>query len=136
MTKQQAEKYKKEAQIFGKYLIGVSTNDASTLLYLKAIEARMLSCEGRDKKLEQFILKFPFWIGFVDAALALTCKQSVLRKKIFVMLAVLEASTEYTKFFLAKKGSFFTMIKIFAVGARSVYRFVIGFFLVRSFGKA
>ena len=131
-----ADNISKEARIFARYLTGIRVNDASAFLYQKAIEARDLVCERRDKKLENFVLRFPFWIGFIDAALALTDKQSVLRKKIFVMLAVLEASPEYTKYFLAKKGSFFTMIRICAVGTMSVYRFIFGFFLIRLFGKA
>ena len=126
----------KEARIFTRYLTGIMVNDASALLYQKAIEARNLICEGRDKKLEAFVLCYPFWIGFVDAALALTDKQSVLRKKIFVMLAVLEVSPLYSKYFLAKKGTFLTMIRICAIGTRSVYRFIFGFFLIRLFGKA
>jgi hypothetical protein len=126
----------REAKIFAKYLAGVKIDDVTALLYAKAIEARLLLCEGHDKRLETFILKYPFWIGFVDAALALTDKQSVLRKKIFVMLAIMETSPEYTEFFLAKKGSFFTLIRICAVGTRSVYRFILGFFLIKLFGKA
>lgn len=126
----------KEAKVFAKYLAGVKINEATALLYTKAIEARGLICEGRDKKLETFVLKYPFWIGFVDAALALTDKQSVFRKKIFVMLAVMEARPEYTDFFLAEKGSIFTIIKICAVGTRSVYRFIFGYFLIKLFSKA
>ena len=132
----EVHKISREARIFARYLIGVRVNDASALLYQQAIEARNLVCEGRDKKLEAFVLRFPFWIGFVDAALALTDKQSVLRKKIFLMLAVLEACPVYTKYFLANKGTFFTMIRICAIGTRSVYRFIFGFLLIKLFGKA
>jgi hypothetical protein len=125
----------KEARIFGKYLTGTEINDTAIQLYIKAITIRDLQSAGRDLKLEKFIFRFPFWIGFIDAALAMTNKQSILRKKIFVMLAVLETIPEYSHLFLSKENNSFALLKIFFVGIRSVYRFVFGFILVKSFRK-
>jgi len=122
-----------EARIFSKYLIGIRVNDAVCLKYDIAINFHALQCEGKDKKLESFVLKFPFWIGFVDAALALTCKNSILRKKLFVMLAILETIPEYSVFFLPKRYSVLSFFKIFLTGIRSIYRFFIGIIIVGLF---
>ncbi|MGD0711824.1 MAG: hypothetical protein ABR968_11680 [Bacteroidales bacterium] len=133
MTEKELPEYKKEARLFGKYLIGKNVNDTVCNLYSSAIEKLALTCTGRDRKIEHFILRFPFWIGCVDAALTITGKQSVFRKKIFVMLAILESMPEYAEYFLPKKFPFFYIFKIIAAGIRSVYRFVIGFVIIKFF---
>lgn len=130
MSNQQQE-ILREARIFGKYLVGQSVSDATCNLYSLAIEAHGLKSTGKDEKIEKFILRFPFWIGFVDGALALTNKKSVVRKKIYVMFAVLEVVPEYCDYFLPKKYSLWGVIKVFAAGIRSVYRFAIGIILVK-----
>jgi len=119
-----------EAKIFGKYLIGMNINAAACDLYCQAIESRKLISDVKEKKIEIFIKRFPFWIACIDAVLAMTNKQSSFRKKLLVMLAVLESLPEYSSFFLPKKYSFFSFYKIFAVGVRSVLRFIIGYIII------
>jgi len=135
MTEKKVSDYR-EARIFGKYLIGRNINDTSCNLFTNAIERYELNCTGKDKQIECFILRFPFWIGFVDAALTLTNKKSVFRKKIFVMLAILESIPEYSEYFLPKKYSFFYFLKIIAIGIRCIYRFIIGYIIIKLFLNA
>jgi hypothetical protein len=125
-----------EAKIFGKYLIGRNIDNTACVLFSKAIEKCELNCVGKDRKIECFILHYPFWIGFIDAALTLTGKQSVFRKKIFIMLAVLESLPEYSMYFLPNKFSFFYVFKIIFVAFRCIYRFLIGFIILKFFRKA
>jgi hypothetical protein len=134
MSKVQIEK-DKEAQVFGKYILGKKINDLACYHYYRAVEVHHLTCTGRDKKLENFILRFPFWIGFVDAALEITDKKSVFRNKLFVMLAVLETIPEYSRYFLSKKYSMLRLFIIAVTGIRSVYRLVIGFFIIQLFRR-
>ena len=135
MTNQQAKNIR-EAEIFGRYLINQKINSTSCNLYIQAIEIHSLCCDGKEKKIEEFILRFPFWIGFVDAAFALTNKQSVFRKKIFVMLAILECIPEYTSYFLPKKHSFLYIFIIIGVAFRSIYRFILGYLIIKLFKKS
>ena len=123
----------REALIFGKYLIGSRIGEELCERYAAAVKAHQLECIGSDKKVENFILRYSFWIGFIDAALALRNKQSILRKKILVMFAILETVPEYNEYFLPKKYSFTDVLCVIASGIRSVYRLIIGMILLLFF---
>jgi hypothetical protein len=123
----------REAFVFARYLIGKKTDQEICARYAEAIRIHALQCEGREKKLEKFILRYPFFTGFVDAALALTNKKSVIRKKILVMFALLETVPEYADLFLARKYSGIHLFRIVFIGIRSIYRFLIGFVLIKLF---
>ena len=55
---------------------------------------------GADAGLTGFCLAHPWSIPFLDAGCALLRPDAALRKKIYIMAAILEASTQYTDKFL------------------------------------
>lgn len=118
----------KEAKVLGKYLISKEVNNQTVALYEKAVVLRDFKRTTKDKKIEAFAVKFPFLLGFIDGGLALVFKSAVLRKKIFIMLAVLETIPEYSNKFLIEKTSFTILI---LNGIRGVYRGLVGVLLIK-----
>ena len=58
---------------------------------------------------------------------------SELRRRIYVMFAVLESSPKYHRYFLPQKHSFLYVFVIFLLGIRAILRLVTGFVVVKLF---
>lgn len=89
-----------EAAIFGRYLLGRDIDAASREAYARA--ARELACDARDG-VTRFVLRHPWSIGALDAALALTQPGAPFRRKLLLMAAVLEVRPEYCDAFLPRE---------------------------------
>ena len=121
----------REAKILGKYLIEKDINNQAIVLYKSAIEFHGFKPDHKDQRIETFAFRHPFFLGFIDGGMALAFKQSVLRKKIFLMLAILETIPEYSDMYLSKEQSFMEFIKVIFAGVRGVIRGVFGLVLVK-----
>ena len=120
----------KEAILFTKYLTGTTPSPELINRYAEAcVKLNFSVAETEDKYLEK-ILRWPFLLPFFDAALSLRNTKTVLRKKILVMLAVLETTPEYYSFFSSKNFSLFEWVVIFLKGIWAVVKFVVGSFIL------
>jgi len=119
----------KEAIIFTKYLVDGEASEQAIELYKNVIS------KGKpgeaDKKLIKYMLKHPISIGYIDSGLALINPTSEARKRLYIMLAILEASVDYHHLFLAKKRSPIYIIMILYTGLRAVAKALIGMLLVK-----
>ncbi|HUI08001.1 MAG TPA: NAD-dependent epimerase/dehydratase family protein [Verrucomicrobiae bacterium] len=88
----------REARLFGRYLLGVGPSDELAARYAAANRA-LLAGELVGPEVA-YALRHPSALPFLDAACALLNPASLLRKKILIMTAVLEASPAHTDFFL------------------------------------
>jgi hypothetical protein len=120
-----------EARIFGKHLIGEEINAMAVSLYVNAHAKSNFEFHGNDLKLLKFILKYPSAAGMIDGGLALQKRDSVIRKKIFYMLAILETIPEYSRYFLSPKLSISNALEFLLFGIRGVFRMVLGYFFIR-----
>jgi hypothetical protein len=102
---------KEDAEILTRYLVGDAPSEAITNLYISAIsKLHILPSSPRDEKLLAFALAHPSYISFIDAAHALFYPRSVLRKKLYILFAILETQPQYAHLFLPEKrarGGFF-----------------------------
>jgi hypothetical protein len=120
-----------EAKILCKYLINRNINFQAQELYKKAITIHNFQPDVKDQRLESLAFKHPYFIGFIDGGMALVLKQSTLRKKIFLMLAILETIPEYSDMYLSKEQSFTEFLKMIYFGIRGVIRGIFGLILVK-----
>jgi len=120
----------KEAQVFTKYLIGKEADSLSVDLYVKANNKLNIPLTEKESKRLDFIVRNPSLIGTVDGALALRNPESGIRKKIYIMFAILESNPAYADYFLPKehKGSYF--ISIIGTGIRAAWNALTGFILL------
>ena len=121
----------KEAKIIGRYLLGKEINNQPIALYKTAIEKHNFQPGPKDHGLESFAFRYPVFFGFIDGGMALVNKQSLLRKKIFLMLAILETIPEHSDMYLSKERSFVEFIKMILAGVRGLVRGVFGLILVK-----
>lgn len=118
-----------EAKAFGKYLLGEEVNARAVSLYIAAHDQAQFESDAQDRRLLKFILQYPACIGFIDGGLALRKNKSVVRKKIFYMLAILEAMPEYARHFLFDGSPFTNALRLIFFGARGVMRMIVGYLL-------
>lgn len=123
-----------QAILFTKYLIGKMPDKQSIALYSQAIKQDELTVS--DKKVLSFMLRWPRLIGFIDAGLALTSPHSEVRRRIYVMFAILESQPLFWRDFLPVKRSGWYVFFILLVGLRSIVRAVGGILIVKVLGAS
>lgn len=117
------EVFEGEAQILSRYLIGKDCSTAVATDFELAISKLNITLTDAEAKAYRKMLSSGIIMRSVDSAMALKKSQSLIRKRIFVMLALLECTTENTSYFLPQPRSIF-------------YFFVIGLRVVRGFAFA
>lgn len=120
----------KEARIFTRYLVGRDVSSQAIRLYKVAMGNS--KPDSVDKKLLRFMARHPSSIGFIDAGLVFHHSYSEARRRLYVMLAILEASTEYYDLFLPKKRSPFYIFVIFYSCIRAITKAGLGLLLVKA----
>ncbi len=120
-----------EALVFGQYLIGQRINDATVERYIRAIEKLNYQADEWEQVIVEKAIRKPNLIPYYDAAMALRHRNALLRKKIFVMLAILETRPEYADYFLSKEYPKSYFLNVIGIGVRSVYRAIIGLVIYR-----
>ena len=118
-----------EAKIFANYLVRREASPQALRLYENAIGKSKPN--KTDQKLLNFMYNHPNSIGFIDAGLIITNPESEARRRLYVMLAILEASPEHADLFLPKKRNPFYILTFIYSGIRAVVKAVLGFILVK-----
>ena len=89
-----------EASVLSMYLIKKSPTSQVVELYAHAIQILNLSITNREKKVWEFVLKYPWFVSYLDAGLAVNFPNSNLRRRILVLFSILETQAEYHSIFL------------------------------------
>src|SRR5687768_6123484 len=120
--------FRQEALVFGKYLVGQVPDEHSIGLYSDAMKKAPVPLSVKEQRLVRFMVRNKWSVGLVDAALAMFGKNSNVRRKLFVMLAILEVSPAHVQKFIPGKTP---ALHAAWAGARSVLKSFLGFFLIR-----
>lgn len=126
----QDSEMKQEALLFGKYYLKVTPNDRVVSLYTKAIKGSIDYASSVSKDII-FVRKYPWLLRIVDSGAAIVKPQSEIRKRLYMMFAILEASSEYHDLFLPKKRNGAYVVVIGLTGFAAVIRALIGIFVVK-----
>ena len=122
--------YLYEAERIGEYLLGIRIPESEKNTYAEAMTKLNINFSSYERALWSGMLKSKFRMACIDAGLALKEPNNNARRKVFTMLAILEASPNHTSYFLSREFSFFYIFKIAAVGMRAVCRAAIGILMV------
>ncbi len=122
--------YLYEAERISDYLLGVRVAESEKNTYAEAMRKLNISFSSYEKTLWSHMLQSKFKMACIDAGLALKEPNNNVRRKIFTMLAIMEASPNHISFFLSREFSFFYIFKIALVGMRAVCRAAIGTLMV------
>ena len=92
-----------EARIFGRYLVGSPPEPALVARYCAASRTLWpVAPEPRDAAVLAFVRRRPWSVGPLDAAAALLDPGGLLRSKVLVMSALLEATPAHADAFLPR----------------------------------
>jgi len=123
-----------QAEFFTYYLLKKKPNRAVTNLYHKIILNNVPKLSSKDAKILKFGLRHPKTLGPLDTYLALAEPYCELRRRIYIMFAVLESSPDYAQDFLpVKRGAYFWLV-VAARGLKSFCWAIFGFILVQVVG--
>ncbi|MBS1622927.1 MAG: hypothetical protein JSS76_03035 [Bacteroidetes bacterium] len=111
-----------EALRLSRYLIGEDCPEATVQHYTAAVQKLFAILTPDQQKVWDRMLKSHIYMKLIDAGLAVTYPQSPLRKRIFIMLTLLESRPEFTQYFLPQKRSIWYLIPLgFRAGLSAVY---------------
>ena len=111
-----------EAQKLSQYLIGEKCSEQTEHHYIEAVHKLNATLTETQQKTWDRMLRSKFYLKLVDSGLALSNPQSSLRKRIFIMLTLLEASPEHIRYFLPQERNIWYLIPLgFRAGMSGVY---------------
>jgi hypothetical protein len=123
-----------EAVAFTRYLLRVDPTSEVTVRYVAANRALLSEPPtARDCALLETCLARPWTLPFLDAAEARRDPPSLLRKKVLVLSAVLETTTQFAPHFLPlKRWGPALFLELGFLGSLAVFRMLGGMVLVRA----
>lgn len=122
------------AQAIARHLIGEEALPAETARWREAVGMHGALIEyERDRRLWAMLMRRPALIGVVDAGLALADPHGPVRHRLFLMLAVLEASPQHTPRFLSQPFSRWALSGLALRMAAAALRATIGLVLVLAY---
>ena len=124
-----------QATIFSHYLLKQSPSPKAIQLYKDSV-GDIIQISSLDRKLFRYIEQHPLSIGFIDAALPLYSPHSEVRRRLYLMLAILEASPEYYRDFLPVERKVWYIFFVTYSGIRAVLKAAFGSVLVRIIGRS
>lgn len=132
MTARTYPDLEREAEIFGRYLIGEEISETAIRLYLEAHKTNSFVLDEKETRLLRLIYRHPGLTGVIDGGFALQKKDSTIRKKVFFMLAILETFPEYSRHYLfPQPASVKNIFEFFIFGVRGVLRMILGYLVVK-----
>jgi len=130
MSPQDASPLRQEAVTLSRYLIGREPDEHCVHLYVSAMRHLEIVLQGRESRMWDFMMRNPWVVPAMDAALAIRQPHSNIRRKIFTMLAILEASPKHAPLFLPAKQIGWRRITVVFAGIRAVVAAVLGCILL------
>lgn len=119
-----------EAERFARYLVGAPADERIRALYARMI-ARGARTPGRaDVALLRFAVRRPRGLGLLDAGLALVDPEAELRRRLYIMFAILEATPEnHDRFLPVERGPLY-IVAVAAAGLQGLLKGVVGALVV------
>jgi hypothetical protein len=120
-----------EAQVLSRYLIGEKCSDQTAQHYAEAIQKLNATFKESEQKTWDRMIRFTFYLKLVDSGLAVTNPQSPLRKRIFIMMTLLESSPDHVRYFLPQERSIWYLIPLSFKAALSAWFMITGAITVK-----
>jgi hypothetical protein len=122
------EQLRAESFLITRYLLRCDPSEELSKRYVDANLSLLAEQHSLKRNPElSFIRRYPMSLPFIDAAAGLLSPESIVRKKILIMTAILEATPVHASFFLQRQDSAFKVIGSLAwQGLRSMFKLAIG----------
>lgn len=131
MAQQTTIELTNEAKAFGHYVVGHQPSQTIISLYKKAVSSPDLAIDVTDQKLLAFVHRYPYLIGLIDAGLPFYKPYSEVRRRLYLILAIMEASPDHYNQFMPQKRSFLYIFAVMYFGILTIIKTIVGSVLVR-----
>lgn len=122
--------WKKEAEVFSRYIIGREPDEQSVNLYIKAQQKLDIAISPRQASKLKFTLRHPSTLPAIDGALAIVNPEHAIRRKLYLMFSILESSPAFYDKFLPRQRPGSYIMTIIWAGTRAVLTTFYGFILL------
>lgn len=119
-----------QARIITRHLIRKIPTQQATYLYRDAIDTLNLPATQNETVLWKFALRHPWSLGLIDAGLASSNRHNNIRKRILIMVAVLETQIEYYSYFLPKEYPRWRVIIVPFILLKTLFKSIAGKILI------
>jgi nucleoside-diphosphate-sugar epimerase len=126
----------REAEFMTRYLLGVCCSHELKVRYAEAIERLKIELDLEERRLWRIINRYPFLLRIIDGGLALLKPYGGIRRKIYTMLAILEASPEHADLFLPKAYTGLYLLGLVGAGIRAGFSAAAGVLLIKMMNLA
>lgn len=120
-----------EAEILSRYLIGKVCAPAVAFDYERAVNAHGAVLSKTEEKAWQWMMRSSIMLRCMDAGLALQAPKSNIRKRIFIMLCILETEQGFNHHFIPVQRPIGHIFLICLRGVRAVMAAVLGMLIIR-----
>jgi hypothetical protein len=124
------DEYSVQANLFTRYLVKRDADGITHQLYRNA--AKRGTLDKNDARLLDFVVRHHWAVGLVDAGLIFYKPESEVRRRLYMMLAILEANPSYADKFLPRKRNPLYLLVLGLIGCRAIFRIAVGSLLVRA----
>ncbi len=131
-----------------KFLVKISSNEARKLAcyliskligaeeierYEMAVQIKQVSMNLSEQKIWSLMLNYSIVLASVDSCLALTNRNSPIRQRICIMLAILEAHPDYFSSFYKKRLRFLDHLNLLFSLFASPFKIMLGILIIKLF---
>ncbi len=125
---------KEEARLFCQYIVGSLPSQEIIERYETILRSSPVAVTSKDAKIISFVHRHPRLLGAIDSYAALFMPHSEIRRRLYVLFAVLESTPEYSEEFLPKDRGALYLFVIAGVSIRTVFRVLLGIIIVSYIG--
>lgn len=126
----------KEFEIFSRYLVRDLPGKHIKQRYEKIINASNSQTSASDTRILNFALNHPWSVGMLDGGSALIRPHTELRRRLYVLTAILEATPEYAHLFMTQQRSPLYLVVILFSGIRACLRAIAGIIFIKILGRS
>ena len=127
----QTEVHFKEAELISSYLLNRFPGNREKNIYSQAMHKFDLHFNVYENALWNAMMNSKYHMAYIDAGLAISNPTNIVRRKIYTMLAILEASPDFTDYFLSKKFSSLYLINILITGVKAGMKAAAGLLFIK-----
>jgi hypothetical protein len=128
-SRDSAASLQQQATVFGIYFLNQMPHQPVIDLYVKLVCPKDMTADPTEQKLLIFAVRHPWSISFLDGGLVFTRPHAELRRRLYVLLAILESDPAYWDYFLPRQRSPLYALWIGLVGIRAVCTAMVGIVL-------
>lgn len=121
----------REGRLIANYLLQMTPSFDVLVRYARATNASSFQLTQDEQRLWKIVERFPSTLRMIDGALAIISPHSNIRRKIYTMLAILEASPEYCEYFLPKPLTPLRFLGMIGVGLRAGLATIFGLIFLK-----